>query len=256
VVDWKLVGVGLGTYPTIEDFRFGQEVVFSCDGRPFINYVSRSWLLDEEGERIKPLAIESGYWRPQPDNNVELLLAHPNGVAEIYVGTTEVLGLDDAKITSARAVLKTDVVTRTESAKPYTQGERLYGLLTPNWCGRSTWLQWVNQCKTTCRRSCALQLKICNCRGVQTVGRPTTRARLSHYPQRQLVLESVNRLGHGTPRGDPCFRPRNCLGSQPFNDLPNARGAGKRQSDHTHAHWSWRSCLPLAGRIPAHSPCL
>jgi hypothetical protein len=122
------VGVGLGTYPTIEDFRFGQEVVFSCDGRPFINYVSRSWLLDEEGERIKPLAIESGYWRPQPDNNIELLLAHPNGVAEIYVGTTEVLGLDDAKITSARAVLKTDVVTRTESAKPYTQGERLYGL--------------------------------------------------------------------------------------------------------------------------------
>ena len=122
------VGVGLGTYPTIADFRFGQEVVFACDGRPFINYVSRSWLLDEEGERIKPLAVESGYWRPRPDNQIEFVLAHPTGFSEIYIGTTEVLGLDYAKITSARAVLKTDVVTRTESAKPYTRGERLYGL--------------------------------------------------------------------------------------------------------------------------------
>jgi hypothetical protein len=130
-ISWLIgswVGVGLGTYPTIEDFRFGQEVVFSCDGRPFLNYVSRSWLLDEAGERIKPLASESGYWRPRPDNNVELVLAQPIGFSEIYIGTTEVLGLDDAKITSARASLKTDVVVRTESAKPYTHGERLYGL--------------------------------------------------------------------------------------------------------------------------------
>ena len=31
-ISWLIgswVGVGLGTYPTIEDFRFGQEVVFS-----------------------------------------------------------------------------------------------------------------------------------------------------------------------------------------------------------------------------------
>ena len=130
-ISWLMgswVGVGLGTYPTIDDFRFGQEVVFSCDGRPFLHYVSRSWLLDEAGERIKPLASESGYWRPRPDNNVELVVAHPTGFSETYIGTTEVLGLDDAKITSARANLKKDVVVRTESAKPYTQGERLYGL--------------------------------------------------------------------------------------------------------------------------------
>ncbi len=29
-------GVGTGQYPTIEDFRFGQEAVFSTDGRPFL----------------------------------------------------------------------------------------------------------------------------------------------------------------------------------------------------------------------------
>jgi hypothetical protein len=130
-ISWLLgswVGVGLGTYPTIEDFRFGQEAVFSCDGRPFISYVSRSWLLDEDGERVRPLAVESGYWRPRPGNNVELVLSHPTGYSEVYVGTTEVLGLENATITSARAQLNTDIVARTESAKPYTRGERLYGL--------------------------------------------------------------------------------------------------------------------------------
>ena len=130
-ISWLLgswVGVGLGTYPTIEDFRFGQEVVFSCDGRPFISYVSRSWLIDDNGERVRPLAVESGYWRPRPNNNIELVLSHPTGYSEIYVGTTEVLGLENATITSARAQLKTDMVARTESAKPYTQGDRLYGL--------------------------------------------------------------------------------------------------------------------------------
>ena len=38
----KWVGVGLGTYPTIEDFRFGQEVTFTNDGRPFLHYESKS----------------------------------------------------------------------------------------------------------------------------------------------------------------------------------------------------------------------
>lgn len=130
-LSWLLgswVGVGLGHYPTIEKFRFGQEVVFSCDGRPFLSYVSRSWFIDEQGERVRPLAVESGYWRPRPNNHVELVLSHPTGYSEVYVGTTEVLGLENATITSARAQLKTDIVARTESAKPYTHGERMYGL--------------------------------------------------------------------------------------------------------------------------------
>lgn len=130
-ISWLLgawVGVGLGQYPTIEDFQFGQEVVFSCDGRPFLSYVSRSWLLDSEGERVRPLAVESGYWRARPGNKIEVTLAHPTGFSEVWFGTTEVLGLENATITSARATIKTDVVARTESAKPYVQGERLYGL--------------------------------------------------------------------------------------------------------------------------------
>ena len=129
------VGVGTGQYPTIEDFRFGQEVAFATDGRPFLAYRSRSWLLDDEGNRVRPLATESGYWRPKEDNRVEVTLAHPTGFAEIWYGTLEVTGLENATVTGARVDLRTDVVARSETAKEYTQGHRLYGLVE----GRLLW---------------------------------------------------------------------------------------------------------------------
>ncbi len=119
-IAWLLgswAGVGVGGYPTIGEFRFGQEVTFSENGKPFLHYISRSWLLDDEGTKVRPLAQETGYWRPQPDGKLEVLLAHPTGFVEIYVGTA-----DGAKIE-----LSTDLVARTDSAKPYTAGHRLYG---------------------------------------------------------------------------------------------------------------------------------
>lgn len=123
------VGVGTGQYPTIDDFRFAQEAVFATDGRPFLTYHSRSWLLDDDGNRVRPLASEMGFWRPRPDNGIELLLAHPAGYSEVWLGSQEVTGLVDATITGARATLHTDVVARTASAKDYSAGERMYGLV-------------------------------------------------------------------------------------------------------------------------------
>jgi len=122
-------GVGLGQYPTIEDFRFGQEVSFVTDGRPFLAYASRSWLLDDDGEKVRPLATETGYWRPREEGTIEVTLAHPTGYTELWVGSGEVLGIDNAAITSARATLRTDVITASTHAKPYSAGERLYGLV-------------------------------------------------------------------------------------------------------------------------------
>jgi THAP4-like, heme-binding beta-barrel domain len=112
-------GAGVGGYPTIESFRFGQEISFSHNGKPFLIYTSRSWLLDEDGNLVRPLATESGYWRPQPDGQVELVLAHPTGIAEIYLG----------EVTGTKIELATDVVARTSSAKEVTAGHRLYGLV-------------------------------------------------------------------------------------------------------------------------------
>ncbi len=125
----RWAGVGLGQYPTIEDFRFGQEASFTTDGRPFLAYASRSWLLNDDGEKVRPLATETGYWRPRPDGSLEVTMAHPTGYAELWLGTAEVLGIENATITSARATMTTDVIAASPSAKPYTAGERLYGLV-------------------------------------------------------------------------------------------------------------------------------
>ena len=125
----KWVGVGLGTYPGIEDFRFGQEVSFATDGRPFLQYASRSWILNDEGEQIRPSAMEVGFWRPQADNHVEVLLTHSTGILETMLGTVEITNLESAAITGARIQLHTDVAARTETAKEYSAGSRLYGLI-------------------------------------------------------------------------------------------------------------------------------
>ncbi|MDP4501326.1 FABP family protein [Nonomuraea turcica] len=115
-------GAGVGGYPTIESFNFGQEIEFGHNGKPFLTYVSRTWLLDQDGNRVRPLATESGYWRPQPDRQIEVVLAHPTGIVEIYIG----------EVIFHKIELRTDVVARTATAKGYTAGHRLYGLVNGN----------------------------------------------------------------------------------------------------------------------------
>jgi hypothetical protein len=112
-------GEGVGGYPTIDDFRFGQEIELGHTGKPFLTYVSRSWLIERDGTRGRNLATESGYWRPKPEGLLEVLLAHPTGFVEIWVGHVE----------GAKVELRTDLVARVEDAKPYTAGHRLYGLV-------------------------------------------------------------------------------------------------------------------------------
>jgi hypothetical protein len=114
---WR--GVGVGGYPTIESYRYGEELSFSHNGKPYLIYSSRTWLLDEEGNPVRPSHLETGYWRPQPDGGVEVLLVHPTGIAEIYLG----------QITGTRVEMSTDVVIRTATAREVTAGHRLYGLV-------------------------------------------------------------------------------------------------------------------------------
>lgn len=112
-------GAGVGGYPTIESFRFGQEIAFTHNGKPFLIYSSRAWLLDADGAPGRPLAMETGFWRPQPGGAVEVLLAHPTGFTDIYLGT----------VSGTKIEMTTDMVARTATAKQVTAGHRLYGLV-------------------------------------------------------------------------------------------------------------------------------
>src|SRR5580704_19001315 len=69
-------GAGVVGYPTIESANFGQEITFGHNGKPFLIYSSRTWLLADDGTIGRPLAMETGYWRPQEDGTIEVVLAH------------------------------------------------------------------------------------------------------------------------------------------------------------------------------------
>ena len=120
-----LVGVWRGegevNYPTIDGpVKFAQQLTIAHDGRPFLYHEARSWLIDDDGEVIRPAAREVGWWRPQPDDTIELLLTHSSGIVEIFYGKPR---------NQTSWELGTDAVIRTATAKEVTGAQRLYGLV-------------------------------------------------------------------------------------------------------------------------------
>lgn len=112
---WR--GNGHGDYPGIEKFEFGQELIFTHDGRPFFHYMARSWIVDDKGEKVRESAIETGFIRCKPEGRVEVLLTHSTGFAEVWYGHAG----------EARMEIVTDAIARTETAKEVAAGKRLYG---------------------------------------------------------------------------------------------------------------------------------
>jgi hypothetical protein len=110
-------GNGHGDYPTIEKFEFGQELIFTHDGRPFFHYMSRTWIVDENGEKVRDAAIETGFFRARPEGKLEVVLAHSSGIIEAWYGEAG----------GGKLEIVTDAIGRTESAKEVTGGKRLYG---------------------------------------------------------------------------------------------------------------------------------
>lgn len=113
-------GTGTMWYEGQENTPFGQIITFEQDGLPFIEYRAESFLLDDEGKKLRPITVETGFWQidrrsPVPtaasascprtlfpafadaesvetlrneDDGFSLLatIAHPGGISENYVG--------------------------------------------------------------------------------------------------------------------------------------------------------------------------
>lgn len=119
---WR--GRGRGGFPTIEDFDYGQEIKLAHDGRPFLSYESRAWILDEESTPVRPAGRESGWWRPvlrdgAGTGELEVLIVTPTGIMEMHLG----------RIDGTRVEIATDLVVRTPTAKEVNGGHRLYGIV-------------------------------------------------------------------------------------------------------------------------------
>ena len=74
-------------------FEFGQQIDFTHNGKPYLHYVSQTYVVDEDGR-------SSGRWRWRPGSGdrsrtrqLEVVLAHPTGYAEVWYGE-----IDGAKI--------------------------------------------------------------------------------------------------------------------------------------------------------------
>ena len=116
---WR--GEGLAQYPSLlGEFRYGQQITFAHDGRPFLVYEARAWLLNASGEVLRPAAREVGWWRVDEEETIEVVLAHMFGICEIYYG-----GRTGEKAWE----LETDAITRTDTARQTTAAARLYGIV-------------------------------------------------------------------------------------------------------------------------------
>ena len=117
---WR--GEGHGDYPTIEAFGYLEEVTFGHVGKPFLAYSQKTRHKDT-GE---PLHAETGYWRPVASDTLEVILAHPTGIAETTEGSFALHG-DELRIKLATCHIgitataqEVTQVVRTITATPQT----------------------------------------------------------------------------------------------------------------------------------------
>lgn len=115
-------GAGVLAQDDGEGANFGQEIICSHDGRPFLRWESRTWLIDENGQPGTPGPTELGFWKPLPNDEVELALVNPEGILELYYGSTS----------PAKIELRTDGVMRSPSAPEYKSATRIFGLVQSN----------------------------------------------------------------------------------------------------------------------------
>jgi len=120
---WR--GRGQGGYPGVADFNFAQEITISHDGRPFLCYRSRAWLLDDESKPAGMAGREVGWWRPVTDeqgratDDMEATMCMPTGIMELYLG----------KVSGTRLEMEADAIVRSPTAKEVTAGHRLFGIV-------------------------------------------------------------------------------------------------------------------------------
>lgn len=118
-------GSGTGEYPTIDDFSYHESITFSHVGKPFVAYAQRT----RHPETDAPMHAEAGYLRVPRPGSIEIVMAQPTGLAEIYEGA--VVGGDaplmiDVRSTSIIATATAKEVTITERTISVTGDDLRY----------------------------------------------------------------------------------------------------------------------------------
>jgi hypothetical protein len=113
-------GAGNGVAPDGHEFAFGQRISFVHDGRPFLAYESRAWLVDADGAVVRQAWRESGFWRlGAGQDDLEVVLAANTGEALVYTGAAG----------DQRWEISTVSAQGTPTAKVVDAERRLYALV-------------------------------------------------------------------------------------------------------------------------------
>jgi hypothetical protein len=116
---WRGDGTGV-IESTQATFTYGQRISFVHDGRAFLAYESRSWLLNPDGSVLRQAWRETGFWRPGAGgDDVEIVLASNTGQALMFTGTAG----------DQRWEVATVVAVPTPTAKVVSGERRLYALV-------------------------------------------------------------------------------------------------------------------------------
>ena len=106
---WRGTGTGV-VASSGQEFAYGQQIDFVHDGRPFLAYESRSWLVDGEGATLRQAWRESGFWRPGPgEDDIEVVLASNTGQAIVLAGVAGDLRWELATVSVEHAPSAEDV---------------------------------------------------------------------------------------------------------------------------------------------------
>ncbi|MFZ2164809.1 MAG: FABP family protein [Propionibacteriaceae bacterium] len=113
-------GTGFREWPGQEKAEFAVQVDVSDNGGTYLHYLAQFFATDADGKPVKELGMETGFWFPQADASVDVVMSSSDGYSENWYG----------KLQPGRVDLVTDAVVRSPIAgHTYTAGRRLYGLV-------------------------------------------------------------------------------------------------------------------------------
>ncbi len=111
-------GSGVGEYPTIDGFAYLESITFTHVGKPFVAYTQRT----RHPDTGLPMHAEAGYLRVPVPGSIEIVMAQPTGLTEIYLGA--VVGGGAGGDSPLVIDVRSTAIGSTPSAKEVTVTER------------------------------------------------------------------------------------------------------------------------------------